>query len=88
VFKLHVDDAFSALSLRHYKHFLRMKIEPDQLTIYPIGLDKVPLRLGWRERTAGEKARGVRTAFVARTPLKPHLIEGPIVIRPGDVRDF
>ena len=30
----------------------------------------------------------VRAAFVPRTPLKPHLIEGPIVIRPGDVKDF
>jgi hypothetical protein len=88
LFHLHMDDAFSALSLRQDKHFLRMKIEPDQLTIYPIGLKHVPSRLGWRERTAEERTRGVRAAFVARSPLKPHLIEGPIVIRPGDVRDF
>lgn len=88
IFRLHMDDAFSALSLRHYKHFLRMKIEPDQLTIYPIGLKHVPHRLSWRERTAAERAKGVRAAFVPRSPLKPHLIEGPIVIRPGDVRSL
>lgn len=88
LFHLHMDDAFSALSLPHYKHFLRMKIEPDQLTIYPIGLKHVPFRLSWRERSAEERAKGMRAAFVPRTPLKPHLIEGPIVIRPGDVRDF
>jgi hypothetical protein len=88
IFRLHLDDAFSALSLRHYKHFLRMKIEPDRLTIYPIGLKHVPFRLGWRPRTAQEKANGVRSAFVPRRALKPHLIEGPIIIRPTDVRDF
>jgi hypothetical protein len=88
IFRLHMDDAFSALSLPHYKHFLRMKIEPDQLTIYPIGLKRVPHRLMWRERTAEEKAKGVRTAFVPRMGLKPHLIEGPIVIRPSDVRSI
>lgn len=87
LFHLHVDDAFSALSMRHYKNFLRMKVEPDQLTIYPIGLRTVPFRLGWRKRTAEEKARGVCTAFVPRFALKPELIDGPIVIRPGDVRE-
>jgi hypothetical protein len=87
-FLLHTDDAFSALSLRHYKHFLRMKVEPDRLTIYPIGLKYVPSRGEWRERTAEEQKNGVRTAFVPRSPLKPHLIEGPIVIQPSDVKDF
>lgn len=88
LFHLHMDDAFSALRITGYKHFLRMKIEPDKLTIYPIGLRNVPMRMGWRKRTDEEKAKGIRSAFVPRFALKPELIEGPIVIRPEDVRDF
>jgi hypothetical protein len=88
LFYLHLDDAFSALRITGYKHFLRMRVEPDRLTIYPIGLKAVPTRMGWRKRTDEEKAKGIRTAFVPRFALKPRLIEEPIVIRPSDVRDF
>lgn len=88
LFYLHLDDAFSALRITGYKHFLRMRIEPDRVTIYPIGLKTVPMRMGWRKRTDEEKAKGIRAAFVPRFALKPHLIEEPIVIRPSDVRDF
>ena len=35
-------DSFSALGIRNYKNFLRMKFEKDKLTIYPLGIDKVP----------------------------------------------
>lgn len=85
---LHMDDAFSALRIKGYKQFLRLRVEPDKLTIYPIGLKRVPMRFEWRARTPEERAKGVRAAFVARRGLKPHLIEGPIVIRPADVKDF
>ena len=49
LFGMH-QDSFSALGIRNYKNFLRMKFEKDKLTIYPIALDKVPGRLGWQER--------------------------------------
>lgn len=38
----HWNEAFSSLRIADYKCFLRMKIGPEGLTLYPIGLDKVP----------------------------------------------
>ena len=45
------NDAFSALRLDRYRHFLRSKIEGSKLTIFSIGLDRVPSREGWRKGT-------------------------------------
>ena len=59
---LHMDDAFSALRIKGYKQFLRLRVEPDKLTIYPIGLKRVPMRFEWRARTPEERAKGVRAA--------------------------
>jgi hypothetical protein len=70
-------DSFSALGIRHYKNFLRMKFEPDKLTIYPIALDKVPGRTGWEPR---DKAAVEGSLINPKKKLKPRLIEGPIVI--------
>src|SRR5262249_56578640 len=47
LFAMH-PDAFSALAIKDYKNFLRMKFERDKLTIYPIALDRVPGRREWR----------------------------------------
>jgi hypothetical protein len=76
LFGMH-QDSFSALGIRNYKNFLRMKFEPDRLTIYPIALDKVPGRRGWKPRDKGTKEGSL---INPKKPLKPHLIEGPIVI--------
>lgn len=38
----HWNEAFSSLRIADYKCFLRMKIGEEGLTLYPIGLDKVP----------------------------------------------
>jgi hypothetical protein len=76
LFGMH-QDSFSALGIRHYKNFLRMKFEPDKLTIYPIALDKVPGRYGWEPRD--KKAAG-GSLINPKKKLKPRLIEGPIVI--------
>ena len=76
LFGMH-QDSFSALGIRHYKNFLRMKFEPDKLTIYPIALDKVPGRWGWRKRDLNRKEGSL--IYPAR-PLKPRLIESPIEI--------
>jgi hypothetical protein len=71
-----------------YKNFLRMKVEPNKLTIFPVGLKEVPRRSQWRHATVDEIANGELAGFVPKKPLKPHLIEGPIVIRPDEVRDL
>jgi hypothetical protein len=80
-FRRHWNDAFSALRLADYKNFLRMKIEGDVLTIYPIGLRRCPTRLEWRREDGRENAR-----YVPRMGLAPELIDGPIVIDARAVR--
>jgi len=65
-FRKHQTEAFSALRIQDYKNFLRMRIgRRGQLTVYPIGLQRVP-------RDDGEQLRN--------PPLAPHLIEPPIPI--------
>ena len=65
-FGKHWNEAFSSFAYRGFKAMLRMKIDRDgRLSIFPIGLTKVP-----RDRGA-----------TPRNPkLSPHLIEGPIVL--------
>ncbi len=79
LFGMHMD-AFSALGIANYKNFLRMSFEPGKLTIYPIGLDKVPKKRGWRAPHSGESIPDHNPLIVPKSPLKPHLIEGPITI--------
>lgn len=83
---LHSDQAFASMGIPHFKNFLRFKIEPDKLTIFPVGLRRVPKRWGWR---FAKRARGAATEgpqIVPVRPLRPRLIEGPIEINVGDVR--
>lgn len=62
----HWNEGFSSFAHRGFKGFLRLKIERNgRLTIYPVGLEKTP-----RDRSDPPKD----------PPLKPHLIEEPIVI--------
>lgn len=85
LFNMHCGDAFSALMIRDYKHFLRMRFEPDRLTIYPIAIDKVPGRRGWRVPTTEERLASPSQIMPTR-PLDPHLIEAPIVIEVSAVK--
>ncbi len=78
---MHTGDAFGALGLKDYKNFLRIKLEPDRATIYPIALDTVPGRRGWRWKlNAGETRPAHRPLILPNEPLKPRLIEKPIKI--------
>lgn len=77
-FRRHWNDAFSALRIPDYKNFLRMKIEHDRLTIYPIGLRRTPTRLEWR-LSSGK--------YEPRLALSTELIDGPIVIEAQNVRN-
>jgi Calcineurin-like phosphoesterase len=78
VFGRHSQQAFSALRIEDFKHFLRLHIAADgTLTIYPIRIDRVPR--GWRapDATSG----GSPSRLVPETALEPALIEPPIVVR-------
>lgn len=79
VFGVNNNDAFSAIRRNSHRHFLRMRIG-DDLTIYPIKLDKVPRRKDWRKNTAPN------THPMFTTKLAPDLIEEPIVIDPSTVK--
>ncbi len=84
---LHCDQAFASMGIPDWKNFLRMKIEPSKLTIYPIGLRKTPRRWSWR--LAKSNALGASPdgpLIVSSRPLRPQLIDGPIEIRVGDVK--
>jgi hypothetical protein len=76
---LNHNDAFSAMRLDSHRNFLRMRIKGDEVTIYPIGLDRVPRRDEWRINT--QRAGSPAPVYVPTSPLAPHLIEGPITVR-------
>jgi Calcineurin-like phosphoesterase len=79
LFGMH-QDCFSALGIRNYKNFLRMKFEEDKLTIYPVALDKVPGRMDWQESEEGKTGKGSLIEPKKRKKLRPRLIETPIII--------
>jgi hypothetical protein len=82
LFGMHMD-AFSALGIANYKNFLRMSFEPNRVTIYPIGVDKIPGRRGWRAPLVGERLPDHNPLILPKQPLVPKLIEDQIVIETG-----
>ena len=77
VFGRHSEEAFSALRIEDFKHFLRMRVAADgSLTIYPIKVEKVPRQ--WRFWRNGDTSRSVVQPV---PPITPELIEDPIVLR-------
>ena len=80
MFGMHMD-AFSALGLRDYKNFLRMRFEQDKATIYAIGLDQVPGRYGWRRPKNGEVLPDNKPQIQPKRPLRPHVIEKFVISR-------
>ncbi|MEQ1648380.1 MAG: hypothetical protein ABL898_07325, partial [Hyphomicrobiaceae bacterium] len=79
-FRIHGEDAFAALRIKHYKNFLRMKFERDKLTIYPIGIDRVPSSSFWVQRNKNHPQRHHNPVLVAPEHIDVRLIEQPIVI--------
>lgn len=78
VFGRHSGQAFSALRIEDFKHFLRIHIAADgTLTIYPIAVERVPRR--WRRRRPGDT--GTPSRVVPDEPMEPALIEPPIRLR-------
>jgi hypothetical protein len=81
LFNMHTGDAFGALGIKDYKHFLRIRLEPDRAVIYPVALDKVPGPSGWRWKLRpGEKRPAHNPQILPSQPLEPRLIESPIVV--------
>lgn len=78
-FGRHVGEAFSSLRIEDYKHFLRMKVDEQGLTIYPIKLNKV-----WKSWTVNpggiEEPELVpnRNSSAKHAGTPPTLIEPPI----------
>lgn len=85
---MHTGDAFGALGIKDYKNFLRIKLEPNRATIYPIALDTVPGPKGWRwQLKPGEQRPSHNPRILPVSSLEPRLIEkAPIVIEAHKVR--
>lgn len=79
-FKMNDNDAFSALRLDTYRNFLRIRIKDNEVTIYPIGLDKIPARTEWRPNPKAAPGNSNEPVFLPTVELAPHLIERPIVV--------
>ncbi len=79
--RMHAAEAFAALRIKNYKNFLRIKVEKDQLTIYPLAVDKVPGPDHWMNAPRG-KANPLPSnpKLIAVKPIDVRLIEDPIVI--------
>jgi hypothetical protein len=79
--RMHAEEAFAALRIKNYKNFLRMKFEPDKLTIYPLGVDKVPGPDHWMNAPRGRaNPLPSNPKLIAVKPIEVRLIETPIVI--------
>jgi hypothetical protein len=78
------NDAFSSMRLDSYRHFLRLRIKDNELTVYPVALDRVPARHEWRENA--DPAPGtVGSRFIPPEDVKPRLIEPAFTVRAREV---
>ena len=73
---LHGNEGYAPLHHMDLKHFLRLHVDAGgDLTIYPIGIDRVGRH--WKLRPDDPPAA---PWFVPASPIEPHLIEQPIRI--------
>jgi hypothetical protein len=83
--RMHAEDAFAALRIKNYKNFLRLKFEQDKLTIYPLGIDKMPGPDHWLNAPKGRaNPLPSNPKLIAVKPIDIRLIENPIVITSYD----
>lgn len=77
LFGRHSNEAFSSLAVEDWKHFIRMHIdEGGNLTIYPVGIERVPR--DWKPRAGGKGQEYVPDDPRATAPA---LIEPPVVLK-------
>ena len=65
-FNMNHNDAFSAMRVFDYRHFLRIRILGDQITVYPVGLERVPRRSEWQDNPASPAIWARRISSRAR----------------------
>lgn len=97
LFGIHDQEVFSSQGIEDYKSFLRMKISPRGLEIYPVGLLRSSRKWLGAQGVTVTNPKGFQTfgtvrevsipegctrVFDPEDPLAPHLIEDPIII-PG-----
>jgi hypothetical protein len=81
VFKKHPTHSFSAHRWEHHRNFLRLHIDADGvLTIYPIGVRRVPRR--WRYVEESDRKPWERWFEPLDRRIEPHLVEEPLRIDP------
>jgi hypothetical protein len=74
------NDAFSAMKLDSHRHFLRLRIFGDTVTVFPIKIDEVPKRKEWQYVPKQER-QSSPSVFRPASEMQPQLIEQPIEIR-------
>lgn len=80
LFNRHGNEAFSSLGIEDWKNFLRMHIdESGNLTIYPIGIRRVPRH--WEPRTSDAGPELVPNKKADPKATEPELIEEPILLK-------
>ena len=77
---LSYNDAFSAMKLNSHRHFLRIRVLGDTLTVYPVKLDKVPSRGQWRANPIRDP-QYAPSVFDSDPPIVPELVGLPIVVQ-------
>lgn len=78
LFGRHFNESFSTIAVEDWKSFLKIRIDAaGDLTIYPVGLRRVPRR--WKIRDDG--TRGAYIVPNDRSATPPALIEQPIVLK-------
>jgi hypothetical protein len=85
--RMHADEAFAALRIKNYRNFLRLKFEPTRLTIYPLGVDRVPGPDDWLNAPrSGNNPHPNNPKLIAARPIDVRLIETPVVIEREDLK--
>jgi hypothetical protein len=82
-FGMNHNDAFSAMKLDSHRHFLRIGILGDKLTVFPVKVDRVPSRDQWRENPERKNDKRA-SVFISDPAMKPGLVEQPFEIRAHD----
>ena len=76
-FGRHGNEAFSSIGVEDWKHFLRLHInEHGDLTIYPVGIRRVPRK--WKPR---QGSKGSELQPDDSNATEPELIEPPIIMQ-------
>jgi hypothetical protein len=84
LFGRHGNEAFSSLGIEDWKNFVRLHInENGDLTIYPVGIKRVPR--SWIPRTSATGPEFIPDPKDSRA-TEPELIEPPIVMRAANTK--